>query len=66
MKLKNIIDKQKIIKKRFISILEIKETFKNNTDLVYNTLKKIPNESQPKLIELVRLDTSLNDSINVI
>ena len=63
---KHIITKQKIIKKRFISILEIKETFKNNTDLVYNTLKKLPNESQPKLIELVRLDTLLNDSINVI
>ena len=34
--------------------------------MVYNALKKLPNESQPKLIELVRLDTILNDSINVI
>ena len=34
--------------------------------MVYNTLKKLPKESQPKLIELVRLDTILNDSINVI
>ena len=29
-------------------------------------MKKLPNESQPKLIELIRLDTLLNDSINVI
>ena len=29
-------------------------------------LRKLPNESQPKLIELVRLDTILNDSINVV
>ena len=29
-------------------------------------LKKLPKESQPKLIELVRLATILNDSINVI
>ena len=63
---KDIIDKQKIIKKRYNSILEIKKTIKNNIDLVYNALKKLPNESQPKLIELVRLDTILNDSINVI
>ena len=34
--------------------------------MVYNALKKLPNESQSKLIELVRLDTILNDSINVI
>ena len=34
--------------------------------MVYNALKKLPNESQPKLIELVRLDTILNDSINVV
>ena len=31
-----------------------------------NAFKKLPNESQPKLIKLVRLDTILNDSINVI
>ena len=29
-------------------------------------MKKLPNESQLKLIELIRLDTLLNDSINVI
>ena len=52
--------------KRYKSILEIKKTIKNNIDLVYNALKKLPNESQSKLIELVRLDTILNDSINVV
>ena len=46
--------------------METNKTIKNNDDLVYNTLKKLPNESQPKLIELIRLDTLLNDSINVI
>ena len=34
--------------------------------MVYNAFKKLPNESQPKLIEIIRLDTILNDSINVI
>ena len=34
--------------------------------MIYSALKKLPKESQPKLIELVRLDTILNDSINVI
>ena len=34
--------------------------------MIYKALKKLPKESQPKLIELVRLDTMLNDSINVI
>ena len=63
---KHIIDKQKIIKKRYKSILEIKKTIKNNIDLVYNALKKLPNELQQKLIELVRLDTILNDSINIV
>ena len=29
-------------------------------------MKKLPNESQPKLTELIRLDTLLNDSINVV
>ena len=63
---KHIIDKQKIIKKRYKSLLEIKKTIKNNIELIYSALKKLPKESQPKLIELVRLDTILNDSINVI
>ena len=34
--------------------------------MIYGVLRKLPNESQPKLIELVRLDTILNDSINVV
>ena len=29
-------------------------------------LKKLPKEPQPKLIELIRLDTMPNDSINVV
>ena len=62
----HIIDKQKLIKKRYKSLLETKKTIKNNIDLIYSALKKLPKESQPKLIELVRLDTILNDSINVI
>ena len=39
---------------------------KDNIDSVNNALKKLPKESQAKLIELIRLDTLLNDSINVI
>ena len=54
------------MKQRYKSLLEIKKTIKNNIDLVYNALKKLLNESQPKLIELFRLDTLLNDSINAI
>ena len=61
-----IIDKQNIIKKRYKSLIETKKTIKNNDGLVYNALKKLPNESQLKLIALIRLDTLLNDSINVI
>ena len=48
---KHITDKQKIIKKIYKSILEIKKTIKNNIDLVCNAIKKLPNESQLKLIE---------------
>ena len=62
----HIIDKQKLIKKRHKSLLETKKTIKDNIDSVNNALKKLHTESQPKLIELVRLDTLLNDSINVI
>ena len=62
----HIIDKQKLIKQRCKSLLETKKTIKNNIELIYSALKKLPNESQPKLIELVRLDTILNDSINVV
>ena len=61
-----IIDKKKLIKSRYKSLLETKKTIRNNIDSKYNTLKKLPKESQPKLIELVRLDTILNDSINVV
>ena len=34
--------------------------------MLYTALKKLPKESQSKLTELLRLDTILNDSINVI
>ena len=34
--------------------------------MIYSALKKLPKESQPKLIELIRLDTISNDSINVV
>ena len=62
----HIIDKQKLIKQRYKGLLETKKTIKNNIDLIYMAFKKLPKESQSKLIELVRLYTILNDSINVI
>ena len=62
----HIIDKRKLLEQRYKSLLETKKTIKNNIELIYKALKKLPKESQPKLIELVRLDTILNDSINVI
>ena len=34
--------------------------------MIHSALKKLPKESQPKLNELVRLDTILNDSIYLI
>ena len=34
--------------------------------MIYNSLKKLPKESLPKLTELIRLDTISNDSINVV
>ena len=34
--------------------------------MIYSALKKLPKESQPKLTELIRLDTISNDSINVV
>ena len=61
-----IIDKRKLLEQRYKSLLETKKTIKNNIELIYKALKNLPKESQPKLIELVRLDTILNDSINVI
>ena len=54
------------IKNRYKSLLETKKTIKNNIDLIYSALKKLPNESHSKTNELIRLDTLLNDSINVI
>ena len=58
--------KQKSIKIRYKSLLETKKNIKNNIDSIYTSLKKLPSESQPKVIELVRLDTILNDSIDVV
>ena len=34
--------------------------------MIYNALKKLPEESQPKPTELIRLDTISNDPINVV
>ena len=34
--------------------------------MIFSSLKRLPKESQPKLTELIRLDTTSNDSINVI
>ena len=62
---KQKLNKQKLIKQRYKSLLETKKTIKNNIELIYSALKKLPNESQPKLTELFRLDTILNDSINI-
>ena len=46
--------------------METKKTIQNNIELIYSAFKKLPKESQPKLTELIRLDTISNDSINVI
>ena len=54
------------MKQRYKSLLETKKTMKNNIELIYRALKKLPKEPQLKLTELVRLDTILNDSMNVI
>ena len=59
-------DKQKIIKQRFKSLIQTKKTIKNNIELIYSALKRLPKESQLKLIELIRLDTISNDSTNVV
>ena len=53
----HIIDKQKILEQRYKCLLKTKKTIKNNTDLIYTALKKLPKGSQSKLTELVRLDT---------
>ena len=34
--------------------------------MIYSGLKELPSEPQLKANELIRLDTTLNDSINVI
>ena len=62
----HIKDKQKLIKQRFKSLLKAKKSIKNNIELIHSSLKKLPKEPQPKLIELIRLDTMPNDSINVV
>ena len=57
---------QVTIKNRYRSLLETRKTIRNNIDLVYSWLKKLPSESQVKANELIILDTFLNDSINII
>ena len=54
------------LKNRYKSLLETKKTIKNNIDLVYSALRTFPNDSHSKANDLIRLDTILNDSINVI
>ena len=49
----HIIDKQKLIKQRYKSLLETKKTIKNNIELIYTALKKLPKELQSKPAELV-------------
>ena len=50
----HIKDKQKIIKQRYKSLLQTNKTIKNNIELIYSALKRLPKESQPKLTELIR------------
>ena len=57
---------QIIIKNRYKSLLETRKTIRNNIDSVYSGLKKLPRQSQLKANQLIKLDTILNDSINVI
>ena len=52
--MESIKNKQKSTKKTYKSLLETKETIRNNINSIYNALKKLPDESQSKLIELVR------------
>ena len=53
------------VKNRYKNLLETEKTIRNNI-LVYSGLKKLPSESHSKANELIKLDTILNDSINVI
>ena len=62
----HITNKQKLIKQRYKSLLQTKKTIKNNIELIFSALRKLPKESQPKLTELIRLDTISNNSINVL
>ena len=62
---KSIRKNQITIKNRFKSLLETRKTVRNNIDLVYSGLKRLPRESQLKENELIKLDTILNDSIKV-
>ena len=48
----HIIDKRKQLEQRYKSLLETKKTIKSNIELIYKAVKKLPKESQPKLIEL--------------
>ena len=50
---------QVAVKNRYKSLLETRKTIRNNIDSVYS-------ESQLKANELIKLDTILNDSINII
>ena len=61
----NINDIRASIKNRCKNLLEAEKTIRNNI-LVYSGLKKLPSESHSKANELIKLDTILNDSINVI
>ena len=48
-------------------LIKNKEKYlKKNIELIHSSLKKLPKESQQKLIELIRLDTISNDSINIV
>ena len=49
---------QVAVKNRYKSLLETRKTIRNNIDSVYS-------ESQLKANELIKLDTILNDSINI-
>ena len=63
----HIKDKQKLIKQRFKSLLKkTKKIIKNNIELIHSSIKKLPKEPHPKLIELIRLGTMSNDSINIV
>ena len=62
----HIKDKQKLIKQRFKTLLKTKKSIKNSIELIHSSLKKLPKEPQPKIIELIRLDTMSNDSINIV